>query len=227
MRSRSASTLVATVGVMALVLVACGDDGGSDGGSASGSSPTTTTVVGAEVAQVLVTNDDGVGSAGIDAVVTALAGRDDVEITVVAPAEQQSLKGDQTSPQPPAAEETTTVSGYPATAVDGFPADSVNYGLGDDVDTDFDLVVAGLNEGQNLGQTVDLSGTVGAAATAARAGVAALAASQGLVAASDAEPEYEPGVEQVMAWLDENLEAAVAGDLAGTLETLNIPTAGS
>ncbi|MEL7208723.1 MAG: 5'/3'-nucleotidase SurE, partial [Actinomycetota bacterium] len=118
------------------------------------------------------------------------------------------------------AEFVTTLSGFDATGVDGFPADAVNYGLSDEVGIDFDLVVSGLNEGQNIGVVRNLSGTVGAAATAARAGVAALAASQGL----PGEPDYDAGVEQVMAWLDEHLEAVASGEMAGTLESLNIPT---
>lgn len=212
---------VAIMAAAALVLAACGDDGGDDEGSSSDTSAeVTTTTAAPEPIQVLVTNDDGIGSEGIDAVVNALSDRDDLELTVVAPADQQSGTSDQTSPEPPATEPATTISGVEATAVDGFPADSVLYGLGDDVGIDFDLVVSGLNEGQNIGVVRNLSGTVGAAATAAREGVAALAASQGL----PGEPDYDSGVEQLLAWLDANIELVAAGDLAGTLQSLNIPT---
>lgn len=206
----------------ALVLGACGDDGdGGDDGSATGSSAaSTTTTAPAEPVQVLLTNDDGVMAEGLDALAVALDARDDLEITIVAPAEQQSGTSDNVSPAPPGAEFGTTLSGLDATAVDGFPADAVNYGLSDEVGIDFDLVVSGLNEGQNIGILRNLSGTVGAAATAARDGVAALASSQGL----PGEPDYEAGVEQVLAWLDENLPAIAAGESAGTLESLNIPT---
>jgi 5'-nucleotidase len=213
---------VAVVAVAALVLAACGgDDGGDDDGSATGSSAeATTTTTAPEPVQVLVTNDDGVMSEGIDAVVNALSERDDVEVTVVAPAEQQSGASDQTSPTPPATEATTTISGVEATAVDGFPADAVLYGLSDEVGIEFDLVVSGLNSIQNLGLATDLSGTVGAAATGARADVAALASSQG---AADA-PDYATGADYVMSWLDENIEQVAAGELAGTLANLNVPT---
>ena len=43
-----------------------------------------------------------------------------------------------------------------------------------------DVVVSGVNAGQNIGTLIDLSGTVGAAATAARQGVPAVAVSQGI-----------------------------------------------
>jgi 5'-nucleotidase len=212
---------VAVVVVAVLALAACGDDSGGGDGSATGSSAeATTTTAAPEPIQILVTNDDGVGSEGIDAVVNALSERDDVEVTVVAPADQQSSTSDQTSPEPPGTEPTTTISGVETTAVDGFPADSVLYGLSDEVGIDFDLVVSGLNSSPNLGPAVNLSGTVGAAATAARAGVAALAASQGVAE----EPDYASGVEQILAWLDEHIEQVAAGELAGTLDNLNIPT---
>ena len=213
---------VAVVVVAALVLAGCsGDDSGGDDGSATGSSAeSTTTTAAPEPLQVLVTNDDGVMSEGIDAVVNALSERDDVEVTVVAPAEQQTATSDQTSPTPPATQATTTISGVEATAVDGFPADAVNYGLSDEVGIDFDLVISGLNSIQNLGLAANLSGTVGAAATGARSGVAALASSQGNADA----PDYATGAEYVMSWLDENIDLVAAGELAGSLTNLNVPT---
>jgi 5'-nucleotidase len=216
---------VAVVAAFVLVLTACGDDS-SDEGSATGSSAestTTTAAAAVEPLQVLVTNDDGIGAEGIDALVNALSERSDVEVTVVAPAEQQSGKSDETSPTPPPAEPATTISGVEAIAVDGFPADATNHGLSGEVGIDFDLVISGVNDGANLGVARNGSGTVGAAATAARAGVAALAASLG--SPGDAEVYgMSAGVEQTMAWLDEHIDMIAAGQMAGTLEILNVPT---
>lgn len=217
MNKRTGTALVVAA---ALIFAGCGGDDSDDGSATGSSADQTTTTEAAEPIQVLVTNDDGIGSEGIDAVVNALSERTDMELTVVAPADQQSGTSDNTSPTPPAAEPATTISGVEATAVDGFPADSVNYALSDEVGIEFDLVVSGLNEGQNIGILRNLSGTVGAAATAARAGVAALAASQGL----PGEPDYEAGVEQVLAWIDEHIGDVASGDMAGTLASLNIPT---
>ena len=77
--------------------------------------------------KVLVTNDDGYSSAGIDAAVQVLRFLPNVEVTVVAPATNQSGSGRRTSPGPLTATNQMTASGYPAKAVVGFPADAVLY----------------------------------------------------------------------------------------------------
>ena len=56
--------------------------------------------------------------------------------------------------------------------MNGFPADSVNYAF-DSLDVKPHLVVTGINEGQNVGPLVDVSGTVGAARAAVAHGVPA------------------------------------------------------
>lgn len=104
--------------------------------------------------RILITNDDGVGAPGIDAMVEGLRGDPRNDVTVCAPAEERSSTGDQTTPTPPPlqATETTTASGYPATAVDGFPADSVLYALENLYrDSTPHVVLSGINAGQNVG----------------------------------------------------------------------------
>jgi 5'/3'-nucleotidase SurE len=72
-----------------------------------------------------------------------------------------------------------TASGHPAMAVSGFPADAVLFGVLEAFAADPpDLVVSGINAGQNMtAELVAFSGTVGAASWAARLGVPAFAAS--------------------------------------------------
>src|SRR3954447_11913401 len=72
--------------------------------------------------RVLVTNDDGVGAPGIDALVERLRTLPNVELTVVAPATNQSGTADRFSTTPLTTTSATTQHGYPATAVNGFPA---------------------------------------------------------------------------------------------------------
>jgi len=70
-----------------------------------------------------------------------------------------------------------TVAAY---AVDGTPADSVMLALNSDVipgSPSFDLVIAGINRGDNAGLHVIYSGTVGAAREAACKGIKALSLS--------------------------------------------------
>ncbi|HEX6312241.1 MAG TPA: 5'/3'-nucleotidase SurE [Acidimicrobiia bacterium] len=173
--------------------------------------------------RVLVTNDDGVGAAGIDVMVEALVDLPRVKVTVVAPAENQSGTGDRTSPAgvDVATAEASTAGGYPATAVSGTPADSVIVGLEDVVAKPPHLVVSGINEGQNLGPALDISGTVGAARTAAIAGVPALAASQGL----GDDPDNEVAADLAVDWVKAHRKRLVKGTVdADEFANLNVPT---
>lgn len=131
---------------------------------------------------VLVSNDDGVLAAGISAVAQALEGNPSLRVVVVAPATNQSGSGDSTSTDPVDVAAAVTADGHPATAVAGFPADSVLFAVLEEMPTAPDIVVAGINSGQNISDFVDVSGTVGAAVTAARLGIPAIATSQGFVA---------------------------------------------
>jgi len=130
---------------------------------------------------VLVTNDDGVGAPGIDAMVEALDANPNLNVVVYAPLDNQSGTGDSfTTSGTLAVSSTMTASGYPAVAVDGFPADAVLYGILAGLATPPDLVVSGINFGQNIAEVSELSGTVGAATWGARNGVPGIAVSQGI-----------------------------------------------
>jgi len=145
---------------------------------------------------VLVTSDDGVGAAGLDAIARALAALPDTTVRIVAPAANQSGTGGKTSDGAVNHSDTTTASGLRATEVNGYPADAVNVAL-DDLGLKPDLVVSGIHEGQSLGPDVDTSGTIGAARAAAQRGIPALAASLGLGDTYD----YDPAVKQILTWI--------------------------
>jgi 5'-nucleotidase len=138
----------------------------------------------AQPLEVLVTNDDGVAAPGIDAVVAALAANPNVVLTVIAPATNQSGTGDQFTGASGSiqVQASSTAGAFPAEAVSGFPADTVLFALRERLQSSPpDLVVSGVNNGQNLsGEIIPLSGTVGAAYWAARLGVPAFAVSAGL-----------------------------------------------
>jgi 5'-nucleotidase len=133
----------------------------------------------ARTLNVLVTNDDGVGAPGIDALVSALAANPALSVTVIAPATNQSGTSDRitTAPDTIQIQASSTAGAFPATAVTGFPADSVLYGVLEGLPTPPDLVVSGINDGQNIADFVAVSGTVGAAFWAARLGLPAFAVS--------------------------------------------------
>lgn len=166
--------------------------------------------------RVLVANDDGVKAPGIDALVQGLRKQPKVKVVVVAPATQQSGTGGKTTSGTLKASRTTTASGYPAIAVEGYPADSVDYALTKVVKpAQIDLVIAGINQGANLGPFVDLSGTVGAARAAAARGLPALATSEGTTTVTD----FSDGVRITMDWLKANRTKL----RRGTVQNLNIP----
>ncbi len=167
---------------------------------------------------ILVTNDDGVTAEGLATLVDGLASLEDVELVVVAPAEQQSGTGGSTTEGPL----TTTpamVGEQEATAVDGFPADTIRVAF-DDLGLEPDLVVAGINEGQNLGPAADVSGTVGAARAAVDRGVPALAVSQGTGDTFD----YDAAVPVVLEWIEESRGNLAPGEAPVEVTNINVPS---
>ncbi len=177
----------------------------------------------AEPFRILVTNDDGIGAAGIDALVNALVELPDVEVTIVAPAENQSGSSDTRSEGEVTSAPATTASGVEAIAVTGTPADSVLYALENIVTEPPHLIVSGSNDGENIGPLAQVSGTVGAARTGAREGIPGLAVSQGGITV---EAEFDVGVPVAIEWIEANrdeLQAREPGGLAPVV-SINIPS---
>lgn len=210
---------VAAALVLPLASCSSSDDQAADPTTTTAAKTGATTTASEELT-ILVTNDDGVGAPGINTVVEALRVLPDTKVIVAAPAENQSGSGGKTTTGGAPASSATTSGGYEATAVAGFPADSVNWALDGGVPERPDLVVSGINSGQNIGKLVDISGTVGAARAAAAKGIPALAASSGLADA----PDFAAAAELVVAWVKERRADLLAGDADATVENLNVPT---
>ena len=170
------------------------------------------------VLRVLVTNDDGVAAPGIDALVQGLRKLDRVQVTVVAPATNQSGTSDMTTPGPLTTTPATITSGYKAIAVQGSPSDTVNFALDGGIAKKPHLVASGVNQGQNLGPVVNVSGTVGAARTAVRRGVPAVAISQGL----GEPPNYAAGVREAVKWVKQHRKALTKTDATPPTDVANI-----
>jgi 5'-nucleotidase len=215
--------------LVALTLAAAcggGDDGGGDEAAtsttAAPAAETTTTTEAVQPLRILVSNDDGYAAPGITQLVDALTAMPDVEVVVVAPDGNRSGSGGQTTPGGTTGTDVTMANGRAAVAVTGFPADAVIYAL-DVLGEEPDLVVSGVNEGQNLGPLVDISGTVGAARAAALRGIPALAVSQGL---GNPEPDYASAVDEAIAWIEEHRDDLAAAT-AGSVVNINVPTCGN
>jgi 5'-nucleotidase len=212
--------------VLALALTAACSSGGSSGSTASSSSSGSSASGEAASSsadrplQILVSNDDGVAAPGIDTLAKALSALPNVVVTVSAPAANQSGTGGKTTPGGVTGTPATTASGLAATSVDGFPADAVAYGLATVLKgVKPDLVVSGVNNGQNLGPVIDLSGTVGAARVGAAQHIPAIAVSAGL----GDNPNFADGAAAVVSWVTEH-RADLLGGTADTANVLSINT---
>ena len=129
--------------------------------------------------QILLTNDDGIQSPGLWAAAEALEALGFV--TVAAPREQSSGMG---RSLPNTSDgiirtEIVCVGGREWTvyAVGGSPAQAVLHGILEIMPQPPDLVVSGINYGENVATGVTISGTVGAALEAASHGIPSLAIS--------------------------------------------------
>jgi 5'-nucleotidase len=141
--------------------------------------------------RILISNDDGVRAPGILALAIALRGAG--EITIAAPAENQSGKGHSiTIGEPMYVDRVTLQPGLEAYAITATPASCVKVALGALMPVKPDLVVSGINRGYNLGRVTYVSGTAGAAREAALMGIPAIASSVAVE-----QTDYAPAAEIV------------------------------
>jgi 5'-nucleotidase len=129
--------------------------------------------------QILLTNDDGIQSPGLWAAAEALSPLG--YVTVAAPRDQASGTG---RSMPVTSDGKITVStlkigtqDWQVYAVGGTPAQTVLHAILELMPVRPDLVVSGINYGENVGHSITISGTVGAAIEAAACGVPAMAVS--------------------------------------------------
>lgn len=163
---------------------------------------------------ILIVNDDGIESAGIEILVRALAPYG--KIYVSAPISEQSAKSHSiTLGNRIEIKKMDLIPGTMATiAVIGTPADATRVGL-KVFNTEFDLVVSGINNGPNIAKDVLYSGTVGAAMEAKLHGINAIAFS-----AETLELDYL--YDEVIKTIDEILEAKLH-DIEGGVLNVNFP----
>lgn len=122
---------------------------------------------------ILLTNDDGINSEGLLALEEALQAVP-AQVWVVAPASEMSASSHSISLRRPVRYEELSERKF---AVAGTPADSVIMALNQLLPIKPDLVIAGINQGGNMGENVLYSGTVAAALEAALNHVPAFAIS--------------------------------------------------
>ena len=167
--------------------------------------------------QILLTNDDGILSPGLWAAAASLSKLGFV--TVTAPREQSSGAGRSlpSTSDGMIQEQRVQVNGQAWTvySIGGTPAQTVLHGIYEVMPTKPDLVVSGINYGENVGTGVTISGTVGAAMEAASLGISALAISL------EAEARYHLTYSEEVSFL---VAADVAARIARLLLEKKLPT---
>jgi 5'-nucleotidase len=172
----------------------------------------------------MVTNDDGIDSSGLWAVVKAVLPLG--EVLVVAPDRQWS-GGGRSMPR--------DVSGHiqpvyrqvdgewvAAYAVDASPALAVDHGVVELASRKPALVVSGINFGANLGIEVTISGTVGAALEASAFGIPSMAVSLEMGAEHHMTGDDEADYTASKAFIRQFTKHLLAHDLPHDVDILNI-----
>jgi 5'-nucleotidase len=133
--------------------------------------------------QILLTNDDGIKSPGLWAAAEALSRLG--YVTLVAPRDQASASGRSLPLTSDGKIQQTTLhvgsQEWQVYSIGGSPAQTVLHAVLEIMPAPPDLVVVGINYGENLGTSITMSGTVGAAIQAADLGLPALAVSLQLI----------------------------------------------
>lgn len=126
--------------------------------------------------RILATNDDGIDSPGLRALVRVLSSRDH-DVAVIAPSTQQSAISRALTMNRILRSYPVEIAGFSGTClrVEGTPVDCVKLGVLELLSARPDLVVSGVNIGTNMGGDVLYSGTVAAAMEAAYLGLPAVA----------------------------------------------------
>jgi 5'-nucleotidase len=124
--------------------------------------------------RILISNDDGIDSAGI-IVLEEIAKKFSNEVFVVAPTSNMSGAGHSLTLKSPLRLKEIDNEHF---AVDGTPTDSVVMALRHIMNEKPDLVLSGINNDSNLADDITYSGTVAAAMEACLFGIPAIAFSQ-------------------------------------------------
>ena len=143
------------------------------GPGVTGSNPVTPTMYFDMNYKLLLSNDDGINSSGLHALANGLKKLG--EIYIVAPDREQSASSHALSIHRPLRIENIAENTY---SIDGTPTDCINIAINGILkEISPDIVVSGINKGENLGDDITYSGTVSAAIEGTLLGIPSLAVS--------------------------------------------------
>jgi len=163
---------------------------------------------------ILVTNDDGIDAPGIAALAEAF--RPMGQVTVVAPRHPRSGASHAVTSDRPIKVWESERAGQRWIAVDALPATCVRLAVESLLPAKPDLVLSGINRGENLGTVTFYSATVGAAREGAFLGIPAMAVNLAADENMDYGPAAAAAVEIVRA-------LGTDGFAPGTFLNVNVP----
>lgn len=166
--------------------------------------------------RVLITNDDGINSPGLHALVRTF--EPEAETFVVAPEHERSATGHAITLHKPLRAVSAILPGsqVKAWATNGTPADCVVLGVLELLPAKPDVVVSGINVGPNLGRDLTYSGTVSGAMEGAIFRIPSIAVSVGAFR----DTIFDVAAEFVLRLVRQVTERALPED---TLLNVNVP----
>lgn len=179
---------------------------------------------------ILITCDDGINSPGLLACKKAVEKQGNVFI--YAPTTQRTCSsGSFTVGRPVKFYKRTLQDGMSAIAVDGTPVDAVRFAILDDLDAKPDLVISGINIGEQISAIATfVSGTAGAAYYAASKGIPALVVGYKPATEEEKYVEHFQGAElERLSYVSETLSKIVKwvlkkGLMGADFWNINFPT---
>jgi 5'-nucleotidase len=141
--------------------------------------------------RILITNDDGIHAPGLD-VCEQIARVLSDDVWIVAPETDQSGVSHSLSLNDPLRLREVGERHY---AVKGTPTDCVIMGVRNVLDRPPDLILSGVNRGQNVAEDVSYSGTVAGAIEGTVLGIASVALSQAYGPATRQKPHWETAIQ--------------------------------
>ena len=165
---------------------------------------------------ILITNDDGVNAPGIKHLWNAL--KDIAKVTVIAPLTEQSATGlSVTLRSPLRIDQQIWGDDHIVYSVSGTPADCVKMGTSVIIGHKPDMIVSGINRGNNAGRNLLYSGTVAACIEGVLQGIPSIAFS----CHDYIDPNYNEPVKHVAKIVDHVISNPLP---AGTLLNVNFPS---
>jgi 5'-nucleotidase len=166
---------------------------------------------------ILLTNDDGFEAKGIQTL-AAFCRKAGFEVTIAAPASERSAASHSITLKKPVKVKIIAPDEY---SIDGTPVDCVIIAMKQLLNRPVDLVISGINAGQNMGEDIHYSGTVAAAKEAAFLGYKSIAIS--LTAYS--EQIFETAAQWMVYMLQHGLADILQKDQVLNINIPNLPMA--